>query len=155
MAKAILIILTVILFIGGFGMVGYSLFSTVSLLPKLSNSTDNMGELHGHHLVRIIDLYYHDPRIEPNATDICYTLDDKQFVILEIEYDPGKITDFCEVMIDNRVEKRIRMFDVDCLRNCTDVQLAIDISQQNFRNDHKIEICCQNMCRSQVLKKLC
>jgi len=46
------------------------------------------------------------------------------------------------------------MYELDC-DTCDKVQLAVDISKKNFRENHKIEICCQNMCRLSELKSLC
>jgi len=154
MGKGILVVLVVLLFIAGMGAISYSLFSTVSILPRLSNSTANMGELHGSHLAELRDIYYHVP-YEPNGTEPCESLEEKKIIIMEVSYNPNQITDFCEVWVDSHMEKRVRMYSEGCGVDCDDVVLAIDVPAQEFRKEHHIEFCCQGMCRKKIIEPLC
>jgi len=150
MARSVLILLVLLLFVAGMGLVAYSLFSYVRVIPKLSNTTSIMDEYGTDRLATIQEVYWYQPF---NATDNCNKTD--EIIIMEISYDAGRIPDLCEILVDGRLKKRVRMHEHDCVVDCDLFDMAIDVPAHNQHIRHKIEICCQGMCSTEDLAARC
>jgi len=155
MAKVFLVAVVILLFLAGFLLIMYSLFSSVSILPRLSNTTQNMDS--DHYIpknFRIGKVYFHEPLILGNKThDPCN--ESKQIVILDILYNTGRLPDSCDVMVDDRFIKRFEPYDIPCNDCSEEVKLSIDIKAQTTNSDHDIELCCRQLCTKKQLKKIC
>ncbi len=156
MGKGILVLLVVLLFIAGMGLIAYSLFSTVRVMPRLSNMTKDMGNpntfTHPSFYIRDIH-FYSDPM---NDTDICATLARKQIVIARAEFSTEKKVDTCDLLIDGTMQKEVMPYFPECREMCAqEVELVIDIEKKDIYSDHLAKLCCGGICAEKALSALC
>jgi len=147
MGKEVLVGLVVILMIAGIGLVSYGLFSSVRVTQRLANATKDMDQF-GQGLIEIHKAYFH---VGINDTE-CSKPD--RIVILDIAYTPNRMPRDCDILVDGRTLKHLRLFEYEC-RNCSIVESMIDIEALPVDIGHKIEICCQGICSHRQLKALC
>jgi len=162
MGKAILILMVVLLLIVGMGSMAYILFSSTIILPRLSNATESIGYYQSGSKVSFFDLgriYYHSTDIVSNTTNksrsICNTTIRKQIVIVEVIFNTSRIPDSCEIFVDNRVEKHVKLYDLPYKATNQELKQVIDLKKQDIFVDHIIMVCCNNICLNQKLPAQC
>ncbi len=156
MGKGMLVVLVVLLFIAGMGLIAYSLFSTVRVMPRLTNMTMRMAnpDTGKDSLFYIRDVYfYNDPM---NDTDICTTLVTKQIVIARAEFGTDKKVDSCDLFIDGALDKVVTPYYPDCRGSCPqEVEMVIDVDKKDIYSSHTARLCCAGYCAEKTLPALC
>jgi len=164
MNKNILIAMVIFSFLLGFALMGYSLFSSISILPKLSNSTSHINEYKNVDSgVSFGRIFFYEPYIEngtinqsKNSTGICDTLKRKKIVIVNLLYDSEDAPDKCEITADGIFQKSFELQEFLCVDNCTKkIKLSVDLKPQTLYDSHEIELCCDGLCNSKKLDALC
>jgi len=156
MGKSILIILVILLLATGLGSVTYMLFSSTVIIPRIDNTTKNMNDFPGTSQLRIGRVYYHSSGLATNSSP-CNTTDRKQIMIIEAIFSTFRMPDSCEVLVDNRYEKTVPLHDIPCDEECKsqEMKLAIDISEKNIYEQHKIKLCCEGICMTKTMPAIC
>jgi hypothetical protein len=162
MSKDLIIVVVVLMFVAGMGALGYGLFGTVSVLPRLANTTMAMNDLPGSSqtLFSIGSVRYHSTTVtdESNRTqDICDSMVERQIVIMDLLYKVSDPPEACEIYVDDVYEKKLKVMDVPCKGNCSidDIKLSVDIAAQDIYRSHAVQICCDQLCAKKDLPKLC
>ncbi len=160
MSKDVLVVIVVLLLVVGMGMIAYILFSSVIIVPRVSNTTKSMNEYPGYASnIRIARAYYHEPYTnDTNAsTDICSSGKDKAIVIMDAIFDTKKMPDSCDVLIDNKIGKHFRLYEIPCTDNCSgeELKIAIDLEKQSIYSEHVLKLCCESVCLSYILPVKC
>jgi len=159
MAKGILIILVVLLFLAGMGLLGYSIFSTTSILPRLSDATENIEDYkspsQGYHNIRSVE-YYREFTNSTNQTDICNGLDLKKVLILKAVFKRERMPDSCDLTVDGKFEERVVPYKPSCSSNCAEeIELMVDIDRKDIFKEHEFKLCCNGICKKFNLPSLC
>lgn len=158
MNKNFLIAMVILLFFTGMGMVLLTLFSSVSILPKISNATKKMSDFDSmsNHSFYFDKIYFHESLETLNITDICTSLISKQIVIVDVIFKTTDTPDKCDIFIDNKFSKEISPYVPICKNKCPEeIELSVDINKQNIFRNHEIKLCCGGICIKKELVAKC
>jgi len=157
MAKGVLVAVVILLFLAGFLLIMYSLFSPISMLPRLSNTTANMDAFHvTPQNFNIGRVRFYEPVMLNQSYDMCNSTSGKQVVILNIVYNTARAPDICQISVDDKLQKSIRLYDIPCTENCSrEMNLAVDLKPASLYEEHVIELCCSSVCTKRNLDAYC
>ena len=149
--------MVVLLFFAGMAIIMYALFSSVSILPKLSNAAKEMNNIETYSSASFYfnKVYFHDTIEILNETDICTSLITKQIIIADVIFKITNPPDQCDIFINNKFIKNIVPYVPLCKDNCSnEIKLSIDINKQNIFKNHEVRLCCDNIClKKEVIAK--
>ena len=150
--------MVILLFFAGMAMIMYALFSSVSILPKLSNATKNMNNMgtYSSSTFYFDKIYFHESIETINKTDTCTSLITKQIVIADVIFKTINTPESCDIFINNKFVKHVVPYVPLCSYNCSkEIKLSIDINKQNLFKNHEIKLCCDSVCLKQELNAKC
>ena len=155
MARIWITINVILLFFIGLGALLYSSYASVSILPKLSDATENMENFHYDSIFRINEIYYHSGITENNTIENICDTKASHIIIVEGLFNTMKLPDQCELLCDNRFQKQFTPEEPHCTDCGNQMTLLIDISSQDTRIDHAITLCCDDICHEKKLLAKC
>jgi hypothetical protein len=146
--KGFLIAIIVLMFLAGMMVLAYSLFGSIAVTYRLTNTTELMAEENPLPNIGISKVRYY------NATEeLCGSENSTDIVIADLIYDVEDIPGACEILVDSRFEKRVSIPKEHC-DNCS-YKLSVDLKRQDIAEHHTIELCCDGACTRKRLKSLC
>ncbi len=111
----------------------------------------------------ILELKYYDRVAVLNAvnatsiTDRCNMDDKKEVLIIEIITSDKRIPDHCEVFSDNRFLDEFDIIPYPCHPYCDEKEFVFTVTAKELDifEDHEIRICCDEICRSKYIERIC
>jgi hypothetical protein len=82
---------------------------------------------------------------------------DKEIIIAKVVFKNERLPDFCDMLLDGRIVKRLDIRKLACKPDCTgkEIYLAIDLPKADVTKEHQVELCCDQLCLKQSLSPLC
>lgn len=147
MNKGILILLVVLLFIGGLGMIMYAMFSSVSILPKLSNTTRNIDDYRS--VAEINRAYFHT-----GINDTIDCADAYNDAIVQLRFSNELPSGLCQLRVDTHLVEIIELSDI-CTASCMGIEHSMSIGRLLLNDSHRIQLCCSSVCNEKELEAYC